>query len=239
MLHLTGMAEADVRTYRSSESMDRSFCAAPDTPECQGVDDALVPGFHEGLRVVRGGARIVIDTRRGRRKLAGLRLGLDASVIHGILDDPSSHVRAVADLRVVLDLIDRALILRLDAGHVTRLGDAPVPFEELLSPSGNDGLRGMSFGRLRGESQFFGTIEYRWLLAPYLDASLFLENGGAFGPGFEGLSLSRMIPGYGVGLRVHQIRGDYWNAAPLLWLQVGHSPGEGARFMIGLGSGEP
>jgi hypothetical protein len=238
-LRLGLAAELDLRTYRTSESMDLLWCAAPGTPECRGVDAALVPGFAEGLRVLRATGSIVVDSRRGRRRPAGLRLALEGGVSRGILDDPSAQVRAVADLRVLLDLGDQALILRLNGGHVTALGDAPVPFEELLSPTGNQGLRGMSSGRLRGESQLFAVAEYRWLVAPYLDASLFVEDGGAFGPGFDGLSLSRMIPGYGVGLRVHQIRGDYWNARPLFWMQVGHSPGEGSRFIIGLGSGDP
>jgi hypothetical protein len=235
-LDLLGAAEIDLRTYRSSDDLERFYCAAPGTPECVTFDDALVPGFREGLRVARLTANALLDTRRGRRGLAGVRLELDGAIAGGFLGDPSRHARLVADARLVLDLHDRALILRLNGGVVARLGDAPIPFEELLSPTGTDGLRGMSYGRLRGESQLFGVLEYRWLVAPYVDAALFVEDGGAFGPGFEGLSLSRMIPGYGFGLRIHQIRGDYWNAASLVWMQIGHSPGEGARFMIGLGS---
>ncbi len=99
-------------------------------------------------------------------------------------------------------------------------------------------MRGLSSGRLRGHSQVFGSLEYRWLVAPYLDAALFVDHGGAFERGFEGLSLDRMIPSYGFGLRIHEIRGDYWNAAPLVRMQVAHAPGEGTRLMVSLGAGD-
>jgi hypothetical protein len=229
--------ETDLRAYHSSDSLDALYCAAPGTTACTGVDDALVPGFHEGLRVVRARAGLLLDTRQ-RPRLGGVRLAVDAELVHGFLGDPSAHARIVADARLVLDLSDHILILRLDAGAVMPLGDAPVPFDELLSPSGNDGLRGLASGRLRGQSQLFGSVEYRWLLAPYLDAAVFVDHGGAFDRNFARLSFDRMIPSYGFALRIHDIRGDYWNAGPLLLLQFAHASDEGSRLVISLGGGD-
>jgi len=228
-------SELDLRTYRSDESLDTFWCTSPGTAACQGVDDTLVPGFHQGLRLVRVGGRLLIDTRRGPR-LGGVRLELDGQLARGILNDPSRHAKIVGDARLALDLTDSLLILRVNAGLVRPLGDAVVPFEELLSPSGNYGLRGMSAARLRGHSQLFGSIEYRWLLTPYLDAAVFIDQGGAFDRNFEGLSWGRMIPSYGFGLRIHEVRGDYWNAETLFRFQFAHATGEGSRIMIGLGN---
>ncbi len=235
LLGLSG--ELDLRRYRSSRSLDELYCDVPRSASCAGVDDVIVPGFSEGLRVLRARARALLDTRQGRRRVGGLRLELDGSLARGILGDPSLFARFEADARVVLDLSDRALILRANVGLVSPLGDAPVPFDQLMSPSG-DGLRGLATGRLRGHSQLFASVEYRWLLAPYLDASLFVDRGGAFERGFEGVSYANMIPSYGLGLRLHRIRGDHWNAAPLLRIQVAHAPGEGTRLLLGLGGGD-
>jgi hypothetical protein len=229
--------ELDLRRYRSTASIDALYCAEPGTPSCTGVDDRLVPGFNEGLRLARARAGLVFDTRDGHR-LGGLRVALDGALAHGLVGDPSVHFRAVADARLVLDLSDRALIMRANAGLVKPMRDAPVPFEELMSPGGTDGLRGVSWGRLRDHSQLFGSLEYRWLVAPYLDAALFVDHGGVFDRGFAGVSLDRMIPSYGFGLRIHEIRGDYWNADPILRLQIAHAPGEGTRLMVSLGAGD-
>ena len=129
----------------------------------------------------------------------------------------------------------------------------------IVKPAREDGSIGISFGSVASDLEGLREAVHRvWrmhqpaLVERFVDGRelcvSFLGNAPrtalplreiSFGPSFADLSLSRMIPGYGVGLRVHQIRGDYWNAAPLVWLQVAHSPGEGARFMIGLGSGEP
>jgi hypothetical protein len=226
----------DLRKYASLDSLDRFYCAQPNVL-CAGVDDAIVPGFHEGLRLVRGDAHLLLDTRHGARRVGGVRLEVDGALAHGLLGDPSAHASIDADARLVLDLSDRALIVRVNAGLVAPLGDAPVPFDELMSPSGNEGLRGLPGGRLRGRSQLFGSIEYRWLLAPYLDAALFIDRGGAFDR-LADVSLASTIPSYGFGLRIHQIRADYWNAAPLLWLQVAHAPGEGTRLILSLGGGD-
>jgi hypothetical protein len=237
-LRLALGGEVELRTYRSTRSLEELYCAAPGTPSCAGVDDRLVPGFDEGLRLVRGHAGLLVDSRHGRRRLGGVRFAVDGTVAHGLVGDPSAHARIVADARLVVAPSDHALIARVNAGVVRPLGDAPVPFEELMSPSGTDGLRGLSSGRLRGHSQLLGSLEYRWLLSPYLDAALFVDQGGAFDRGFSGLSLDRMIPSYGFGLRFHEIRGDYWNASPILRIQVAHAPGEGSRLMIGFGAGD-
>ncbi len=224
--------EADLRAFHSSDSLDALYCAAPGTLSCTGVDDALVPGFHEGLRVVRARAGLLLDTRQ-RPRLGGVRLAVDADIVHGCLGDPSAHAHVVADVRLVLDLSDRILILRLNAGAVMPPGDAPVPFDELLSPSGNDGLRGLASGRLRGHSQLFG-----WWRPTSTRRCSSITHGSAFDRSFAGLSLDRMIPSYGLALRIHDIRGDYWNAGPLLLLQFAHASDEGSRLVIALGSGD-
>jgi len=234
-LWLSLRTELDVRRYTTTDSLDQLWCADPGTTACQGAAEDLIPGFHEGMRLVRLRGAVRVDTREGPR-LGGVRLELEGTVAHGILSDPSRLAKLVADGRIALDLSDSLLILRLNAGVVGKLGDAPVPFEELLSPTGTYGLRGMPAARLRGHSQLMGTIEYRWLLTPYLDAAVFIDQGGAFDEGFSNLSLSRMIPSYGFGLRIHEVRADYWNAETLIRFQFAYATGEGGRIMLGLGN---
>ena len=50
------------------------------------------------------------------------------------------------------ELLFLALFLRLRGEAVDPVGEAPVPFDELITPAGATGLRGFPEGRLRGRS---------------------------------------------------------------------------------------
>ena len=80
------------------------------------------------------------------------------------------------------------------AAMVEPLGDAPIPFEELITPSGQAGMRGFPEGRFRGESGLVGTVEYRWYISSYLDASLFTDVGDGGGAGLPGDRVGSLVP---------------------------------------------
>src|SRR3972149_672274 len=87
-----------------------------------------VPGFDEGLRLVRGGATLRLETRRGGRRTGGALVVVHGDLAHGIAGDPTDDATAVLDARWVFDLGgDRAFVVRGRASLVERLGAAPGP----------------------------------------------------------------------------------------------------------------
>ena len=111
---------------------------------------------------------------------------------------------------------------------------APVPFEELVSPSGHSGMRGFAEGRFRGESGLVGTAEYRWYISAYLDAALFVDVGTVAGPRFSGIEWDRWFPSVGLGFRYHQPQGPYWESPVLDGVQLAYAPEGGFRLMLSL-----
>ena len=201
-------------------------------PGC--VDPALVPGFNQGRRLLRAGAGVTLDLMGEGRHASGLRLSLSSRYAHGIAGDASRHLRLEGDAVVSIGGLDRALLLRLQAGNVEPLGSAPVPFDELMSPSGWDGIRGFPKGRFRGPSGLVGSAEYRWLISFNLDASLFVDAGTVAGERFAELGDARLFPSVGVGLRVHQRVAPHWNAVPDTGAQLAYAPGGGLRLLLTL-----
>jgi hypothetical protein len=195
------------------------YCVPPGGPDCA-VDPNLVPGFEEGLRLVRGRAGLVLDTRTYPRFGTGVTGQLTAIYSHGIAGDPSQHIAILGAVGGAVGWGDHALTLRVRADVVERLADAPIPFEDLPSASGLGGVRGIAYGRLRGASVLVGTIEYRWLVATWLDAVLFFDRGNAFRPHFDGLAWDNLFSSFGIGVIVlqagdpaHHRRGTSFSAA--------------------------
>ena len=125
------------------------------------------------------------------------------------------------------------LILRGRAAMVQKLGDAPVPFEELISPSGDAGMRGFPDGRLRGQSGLIGTAEYRWFLTWYLDATLFTDVGTVAGPAFADIDWNRWFPTFGLGFRLFKSPdGPYWDAVARDEIQFAYAPDNGFRMLF-------
>jgi outer membrane protein assembly factor BamA len=114
------------------------------------------------------------------------------------------------------------------------LGDTPVPFHQLLVASGDDGVRGLPSGRLRGSTRLVTTAEYRWLIAPSLDASLFFDWGGAFDRRFEGFTIDRMRPSVGVGLRAFSGLDRSWLRRLAGGLELAWAPGDGVRLLLSI-----
>lgn len=198
------------------------YCLPDDSPggSCI-VDPSLVPGFASGLRLLRAGAGLTLDTRPVPRFGGGFFATMAGSWAQGYAGDPSRHVTAIASAGATVPFGDRSLEVRVRGGLVEPLGSAPIPFEELLSPSGLQGLRGVARGRLRGPTELVATVEYRWLLSPALDAILFVDRGNAFGRRFDGLSWSRTFTtaGFGVMLLSHRSV-DLRASVPVVTLQV-------------------
>lgn len=207
-------------------------CAARGLPTpC--VDPLLVPGFNEERKVAYEGARVALDLREDARDGSGLSLAFDATYAHGLAGDRTQHLRLGFETVVAFGGIDRALLLRGLVAVVEPLRAGFVPFDDLVSPSGWTGMRGFQDGRFRDLSGLVGTIEYRWLIAHHLDASVFVDNGAVAGPWFDGLRLRSFFPSGGVGLRVFDVdQGRYWDKSVAYGVQFAYAPEAGVRFLL-------
>jgi hypothetical protein len=198
------------------------------------VDNVQVPGFNQGTQFFRAGVDLRIDSRDNwYRPSSGalIELGLDWS--HGLGDDQSHYARAHAAVSAALDVWQRSrvLIVRIEADDLEPIGDAPVPFSELIVLGGPDTFRGFRPGRFRDFSSLFAGIEYRWPIWMWMDASLFSEYGGVFGQHFDGLRFDRMKPDVGAGVRLRS------SDAFFARLQVAYGWGDGFQFFFSVNTG--
>ena len=222
------------------------------------VDPAQMPGFYQGLKLARAGATFIVDTR-GRlhdegpprttvglgsfpiadlashvRDGSGVTATLDGSFAHGVAGDPTEEGRLLGVVIGALGGIDRQLLLRLQAAMVQPLNDAPIPFDELISPTGNLGLRGYPDGRLRGESGAVASLEYRYYIAQVVDASVFTDVGTVAGPAFNGLFQNHWFPDVGLGLRFYSAEVPHREAVTRGGVQVTWAPDAGFRLLLAL-----
>ena len=199
------------------------------------VDPTLVPGFESGLRIAHAGAGLALTAGRAGRDGGGVSLAFDGTYGQGIAGDPTRLVLVRAETVLAAGSIDRVWLLRVRAAAVTPLEGTIVPFDELVSPSGEAGMRGFLEGRFRDLSGFVATAEYRWFVAFNLDASLFVDVGTVAGEWFSGLGSSHLFPSYGIGLRRYEMPGGpYWMAPAADGIQVAYAPGSGWRLLFSL-----
>jgi hypothetical protein len=198
------------------------------------VDEAAMPGFNRGVRLAHGGGGLMLDLRSPARDGGGFTLATEASVASGIAGDPSRHAMLSAESVAALGGNDRLFLLRARAAMVERLSSAPVPFDELVVPSGIYDMRGWATGRWRGESGLVGTAEYRWYIAANLDATLFADVGTVAGPRFANLDWDRWFPSFGVGFRYYKPSGAYWDARARDGIQIAYAPEGGLRLLFSM-----
>jgi hypothetical protein len=226
-------------TVRSGPSVANVFGLAPD--QCAGaglsascVDEGVLPRFTRGLRIAHAGAGLTVDPRDHGREGSGVTAALDVTLGQGLAGDPTRDTRLSAEMVAALGGLDRVLLVRGRAALVEALGSAPIPFDELISPSGSSGMRGFLEGRFRGESGLLATAEYRYYIGANLDASLFTDLGTVAGPRFSGLRADRWFPDFGVGLRLLWGDAAQWGAIARTGVQFIYAPDAGFRVVVGL-----
>jgi surface antigen Omp85-like protein len=244
LLHLVPEAHADLqrRDYLSSgvtggPSVADVFGASPAACAARGlatpcVDEAVMPGFARGLRIAHLGAGAMLDLRSPARDGRGFSLATDATIGRGVAGDPTRLARLSAEGVGALGVDDRVFLLRARAMMVERLSAAPIPFDELVIPSGQFDMRGFATGRLRGESGLVGSAEYRWYIAAMLDATLFADIGTVAGPRFSNIDWDRWFPSFGLGFRFYRPQGAYWDARAQEGIQIAYAPEGGLRLLF-------
>lgn len=207
-------------------------CAAQGLPlGC--VDPALMPGFADGSRLAHAGAAVGLGMREPGRERPGAILVLGATAAQGLAGDPSQHATFTGEGVVAVGGANRVLIVRGRAAMVERLGSAPIPFDELISPAGDTGMRGFPDGRFRGRSGLVGTAEYRWYISSYLDATLFTDVGTVANRAFSDIDWARWFPTFGVGFRLLKTpNGPYWAAEARDEIQFAYAPDNGLRVLL-------
>jgi hypothetical protein len=243
-LTLTLRAGVEAREYDSSgvrggPSIAQVYSAPPAECAARGLpspctDPAQVPGFDVDRRLLYQRARLALDLRRPVRDASGVELGVDGGVFHGVIADPSRYARLSFDGLAQIGGIDRALLLRFVAAVVEPLGATPVPFDEMISPCGSSGIRGLLDGLLRDRSGLVGTAEYRWLISAQIDASLFVDEGAVAGPWFAGLEGENFHTSVGAGLRFFpRDEPRYWEqVVSHQGIQVAYAPGRSIRLLL-------
>jgi hypothetical protein len=245
-LRLVAQAHGDAqrRDYRADDvtggaPVSEVFGASAATCLARGlafpcVDEGQVPRFNGGLRIVHAGGGLTLDLRNPARDGSGFSLATDAAIARGVAGDPSRHAILTVESVAAVGGNDRVVLLRARAMMVERLASAPVPFEELVTPSGVYDMRGFATGRWRGESGLVGSAEYRWYIAANLDATLFADVGTVAGPRFANIEWERWFPSFGLGFRTYQPAGAYWEARAQDGIQIAYAPGGGVRLLFSM-----
>jgi len=152
------------------------------------------PGFREGYRAAFTHARLTLDSRGKASSQSGSRLELTADEGADFKGSPSSGwLRYGGTLGGFWDLGDdgRVVSLSLSALLADPLGDRPVPFTELCQLGGPGLMPGFRAGRLYDRSAAVATLRYAWPIWIWLNGSLQVATGNAFGAHFEGLRAER------------------------------------------------
>jgi hypothetical protein len=182
-------------------------------------DLALPPGYDDPYTLFRTELSGAWDNRLPRPGTgSGIRLGGHAE--HSSLtNQTSSFVRYGATAGAFLDVNDRRVVsLAVTAAFVDPMGDAAIPFTELVTLGGSEAMRGLYAGRLHDRSAALLQLGYRWPIWIWLDGALRTELGNVFG---EHLA----------GFRVERLR---WSGA--FGVESTGTPDNSFQFMIGIGS---
>lgn len=178
------------------------------------VSDREVPGFNQGAQFFRGGVSLRVDTRNRRFTPSnGALIEVGASYAQELPSGAHwffTHGTVVGAFALLGS--SRVLLVRATTLAVWQLGNDPVPFSELPVLGDPDMLRGVRRGRFRDDSLVLGTAEYRWPIWMWMDASLFVDYGGVFGPAYRGFDLREMVPAIGAAVRVRTSHQFYLRA---------------------------
>ena len=76
------------------------------------VDEAEMPGFNRGLRIVHAGGGLGLDLRDPARDGSGVSFEADTTIARGVAGDPSRHAWLAAETVAALGGGDRVVVLR-------------------------------------------------------------------------------------------------------------------------------
>ena len=213
----------------------RSRCCddiSVDERVARGDIEALPPGYERGYGIARTGVAFDLDTRLGGRG-TGSAFRAEGHVEYAF---DSGHrdtrwwrwgggVGGVLHLdninEKVLSLWVKALFLEPGGDSDDPGGEVEVPFTEMVRVGGTRNLRGFPSGRMVDSSGLFATLSYRWPLAAWIDATLYLGTGNVFGENLAGFKPSLLRGSFGLGFSLAGLSAGRWAQ---IWTAVGTEP---------------
>ena len=181
------------------------------TPKASALLPARSTVLSEEYRLITTRLWGTLDTREPDRAWtpgSGFRLDLGGAFSIDPGDTDRSFLKLSADAAGFLDLsaLNHVLALRVHAAAIEPIGDRTVPIPALFTLGGAEYMRGFLFGRLRGNSAFVLTANYRYPVWSFLDAELFTSLGNVFGERFAGFDPRHMFLNWGLGLKTNNSR---------------------------------
>jgi hypothetical protein len=146
------------------------------------------PGFARGYTLLESALTAAYDGRWSKERRPAGVFG-KARVAHASsLADRTSFAKLGASAGGFVDLNDRGRVVSLTvaARFADPIGRGEVPFTELPSLGGEEPMRGLYPGRLRGRSAVSAELGYTWPIWIWLNGALRAEVGNAFGEHLEG-----------------------------------------------------
>jgi len=141
------------------------------------------PGYGQRYTLLLTGLAAAYDNRLPR-PAPGSGVRVEARVEHaGHLRDTGSFLRYGATAGGFWDLNGRHRVvsLALATNFADPIGNAVVPFTELVTSGGNKTMRGLYPGRLHDRSAAVLQLGYRWPIWVWLDGALRTDLGNVFG----------------------------------------------------------
>lgn len=166
-------------------------------------DPSSLAGFDGGYGLLDLTISGIADTRLRRpQNGSGGTAGFKAVLGTDVTGDTASFARLSGSLAAHWDVTrtNRVFTLRQWASTVVDPSDRrDVAFTELVTMGGIERHRGFLRESLRGESGLLTTLEYSWPVWVWLDATLFAEVGGVYGPNNTDADLGTMRSSFGMG----------------------------------------
>jgi hypothetical protein len=200
------------------------------------------PGFRDGFRAPYAGARLLLDSRGSTRGKDGVRLDLSTEQSADFASSPASGwLRYGGTLTGFVDLNegDRTVSLALTAAFVDPLGDRPVPFTQLVSPSGGRVMAGFRSGRLYDRSAAVAMLRYSWPIWLALKGSLQAGVGNVLGEHLAGFRLGRARLSTAFGLETQGSRDSVFHALVGFGSETFENGAnlDSIRFLVGVRNG--
>jgi hypothetical protein len=155
---------------------------------------AAPPGYRQRYSLLLTRLAAAYDNRLPR-PAPGSGVRVEARAEHaGHLRDTGSFLRYGATAGAFWDLNQRHRVvsLALTTSFADPIGDALIPFTELVTSGGSETMRGLYPGRLHDRSAATLQLGYRWPIWIWLDGALRTELGNVFGEHLAGFRPERL-----------------------------------------------
>jgi hypothetical protein len=152
------------------------------------------PGYERGYTLLRSGLIAQIDDRL-ERPAPGSGVRVRGGVAHSVdVRERGSFLTYGGSVTGFLDLNDLQRVVALTAmtRMVDPIGDAEVPFTELVTLGGSEPMRGFFPGRLTDRSAAVVDLSYHWPIWIWLDGAMHFEVGNVFGRHLAGYGLEKL-----------------------------------------------